>query len=201
MFLPDGRLIASGSWDGVICIFDLHSGKLVLGPLNAHQDPVRSVVFTPNSNHIVSGLYNGSIGVWRVEDGAPACEPLQGHQDGINSVACLPDGAYTVSGSDDATIREWKAPGRGALSNISQFASLTSDQRKPLSAIAGGLTIDGDGWARNRNSQLVFWVPLDMIMLFPCLETVYNIGPEGTCRAEYSERLLLGDEWHGCFVR
>ncbi|KAF8741638.1 WD domain, G-beta repeat, partial [Rhizoctonia solani] len=199
-FSSDGRLIASGSVDGVICIFDSHSGKLVFGPLNAHQDPVKSVVFTLNSNHIVSGSDDRSVRVWRVEDGAPACEPLQGHEGGISSVACSPDGAYIVSGSHDATIRVWKAPGRGAVSDISRSASSTSDQRKPLSAIAGGLTIDRDGWARNRDSQLVFWVPSDMTMLFPCLETVYNIGPEGTCRAEYSERLLLGDEWHGCFV-
>ncbi|QRW17346.1 peptidase C14 [Rhizoctonia solani] len=198
--LPDGRLIAAGSWDGAICIFDSRSGKLVLGPLKAHQDSVRSVVFTPDSNHIVSGSDDRSVRVWRAEDGAPACEPLQGHQRGINSVACSPDGAYIVSGSDDATIRVWKAPGRGTVSDISRSASSSSDQRKPHGAIAGGLTIDRDGWARNRDSQLVFWVPSDMTMLFPCLETVYNIGSEGTLRADYREFLVLGDEWHQCFV-
>ncbi|KAF8679914.1 WD domain, G-beta repeat [Rhizoctonia solani] len=199
-FSPDGRLVASWSRDRVIRIFDAHSGKLALGPLDAHQFSVKSVVFTPDSNHIVSGSADRSVRVWRVEDGAPACEPLQGHQGGINSVACSPDGAYIVSGSEDATIRVWKAPGRSAVSDISRSASSSSDQRKPHGAIAGGLKIDRDGWARNRDSQLVFWVPSDMTMLFPRLETVYNIGPEGTCRAEYSERLLLGDEWHGCFV-
>ncbi|CAE6473853.1 unnamed protein product [Rhizoctonia solani] len=199
-FSPDGRLIASGSTDGTICILDSHSGELVLGPLDAHQDPVRSVVFTPDSNHIVSGSDDRSVRVWRVEDGAPACEPLQGHQYGINSVACSSDGAYIVSGSNDATIRVWKAPGRGAVSDISRSASSISDQRKPLSAIAGGLTIDSDGWARNHDSQLVFWVPSDMLKLFPRLETVYTIGSEGTCRADYSQPLLLGEDWHRCFV-
>ncbi|QRW17360.1 peptidase C14 [Rhizoctonia solani] len=199
-FSPDGRLIASGSTDGAICIFDSHSGELVLGPLKAHQNWVRSVVFTPDSNHIVSGSADRRVGVWRVEDGAPACKPLQGHQGWIYSVACSPDGACIVSGSDDATIRVWKAPGRGAVSDISQSASSTSDQRKPHSAIVGGLTIDGDGWVRNRDSQLVFWVPSDLLKLFPLLETVYTIGSEGTCRADYSQRLLLGEDWHRCFV-
>ncbi|CAE6476899.1 unnamed protein product [Rhizoctonia solani] len=199
-FSPDGRLIASGSADGAICIFDSHSGELVRGPLKAHQDSVRSVVFSPDSNHIVSGSVDRRVGVWRVEDGAPACEPLQGHQRGIYSVACSPDGAYIVSSSDDATIRVWKAPGRGAVSDSSQSASSSSDQRKPHSAIAGGLTIDGDGWARNRDSQLVFWVPSDLLKLFPLLETVYTIGSEGTCRADYSQPLLLGNDWHRCFV-
>ncbi|KAF8761438.1 WD40 repeat-like protein [Rhizoctonia solani] len=217
-FSPDGKHIVSGCDDSKIRMWDSQTlslvfdrfgrrwvevfgrGELALGPLDAHQFSVKSVVFTPDSNHIVSGSADRSVRVWRVEDGAPACEPLQGHQGGINSVACSPDGAYIVSGSEDATIRVWKVPGRSAVSDISRSASSSSDQRKPLSAIAGGLKIDRDGWARNRDSQLVFWVPSDMTMLFPRLETVYNIGPEGTCRAEYSERLLLGDEWHGCFV-
>ncbi|KAF8752544.1 WD40 repeat-like protein [Rhizoctonia solani] len=144
--------------NGTICIFDSHSGELALGPLKAHKKPVRSVVFSPDGSHIVSGSADQSVRVWRVEDGAPACEPLEGHQSWITSVACPSDGAYIVSGSSDSTIRVWKAPGRGVVSDLSQSASSASDQREPHRAIAGGLTID-DGWALNRDSQLVFWVP------------------------------------------
>ncbi|KAF8751531.1 WD domain, G-beta repeat [Rhizoctonia solani] len=199
-FSPDSRLVASGSDDGIICIFDSHSGQLALGPLKAHWNSVRSVVFTPDGSHIVSGSADRSVRVWRVEDGAPACEPLQGHQGGISSVACSPDGAYIVSGSDDSTIRVWKAPGRGVVSNLSRSASSASNQREPHGAIAGGLTIDSNGWARNHDSQLVFWVPSDVLRLFPLLETVYTIGPGGTYRVDYSQPLLLGDDWHRCFV-
>ncbi|KAF8736526.1 WD domain, G-beta repeat, partial [Rhizoctonia solani] len=199
-FSPDGRLIASGSDDGTICIFDSHSGELVLGLLKAHMDWVRSIVFTPDGHHIVSGSVDGSVRVWRVEDGAPACQPLEGHQGAINSVACSPDGAYIVSGSSDSTIRVWKAPRKGAVSDTSRSASSTSDQRKPHGAIVGGLTIDSNGWARNHDSQLVFWVPFDLLKPFPRLETVYTIGPQGTLRVDYNKRLLLGGEWHRCFV-
>ncbi|KAF8751866.1 hypothetical protein RHS01_08336 [Rhizoctonia solani] len=199
-FSPDGKLIASGSEDGAICIFDSHSGELVLDPLKAHQDSVWSLVFSPDGNHIVSGSADRSVRVWRVKDGAPACEPLEGHQDWINSVACSPDGAYIVSGSSDSTIRVWKVPGRGAVSDLSQSASSTSDQREPHRAIAGGLTINRHGWARNRDSQLLFWVPSDLRKVFPRPEIVYTIGPEGMLRVDYSKPLSLGDEWHRCFV-
>ncbi|ELU38085.1 peptidase C14 [Rhizoctonia solani AG-1 IA] len=199
-FSPDGRLIASGFGDGTICIFDSHSGELVLGPFKAHQHWVRSVVFSPDGNQIVYGSRDGRVRVWRVEDGAPACEPLEGDQSEISSVAYSPDGAYIVSGSDDSTIRLWNAPGKGVVSNSSQSASSTSDQRVPYRVIAGGLTIDSDGWARNRDSQLLFWIPSDLLKLFPRLETVYTIRSEGTLRVDYSKRLLIGDEWHRCFV-
>ncbi|CAE6389230.1 unnamed protein product, partial [Rhizoctonia solani] len=200
IFSPDGRLIASGSDDGAIRIFDSRSGKLALGPLKAYQDWVRSIVFSPDGNHIVSGSADRSVRVWRVEDGAPACEPLEGHQGWVNSVACSPDGAYIVSGSDDSTIRVWKAPRTGVVSELSQSPSSTSDQREPHRAIAGGLTIDSGGWARNHDSRLLFWVPSDLRKVFPRPETVYTIGPEGTLRADYSKPLLLGDEWQRCFV-
>ncbi|GAB1526235.1 hypothetical protein RhiTH_009402 [Rhizoctonia solani] len=200
-FSPDGRLIASGSDDGAIRIFDSHSGKLALGPLMAHQDWVRSIVFSPDGNHIVSGSDDGRIGVWRVEDGAPACNPLEGHQGGINSVACSPDGAYIVSGSDDSTVRVWKTPGRGAAYDLSRSASSTLDQREPYRAISSGLTIGRDGWARNSDSQLVFWIPSDMLRLFPRFRNVCTIGPQGSLQVDHDKPLLLGDQWHRCFVR
>ncbi|KAF8675716.1 WD40 repeat-like protein [Rhizoctonia solani] len=199
-FSPDGRLIASWSGDGTICIFGSHSGELVLGPLKGHQHSVKSVVFSPDGDYIVSGSEDQSVRVWRVGDGAPACEALEGHQNQVQSVACSPNGAYIVSGSSGSTIRVWKAPGRGVGSDLSLSAFSTSDERQPHYAIAGGLTINSDGWARNHNSQLLFWVPSDLLNLFPRPETAYTIGPEGTLRADYSKRLLLGDEWHRCFA-
>ncbi|KAF8748406.1 WD40 repeat-like protein [Rhizoctonia solani] len=199
-FSPDGQLVASGSDDGTICVFDSRSGNLVLGPLKGHEYSVNSVVFSPDGSHIVSGSGDGSVRVWVVKDGAPACEPLRGHQNGVKSVAYSPDGRYIVSGSDDLTIRVWKAPGGGVVSDLSHSVSSASDQRQIYRAIARGLTVSPDGWVRNHDSKLVFWAPSDIRRLFPTLETVYTIGPEGILHADYSQPLLLGEEWHGCYV-
>ncbi|KAF8751845.1 ATPase involved in DNA repair [Rhizoctonia solani] len=181
-FSSDGKHVVSRSDDGKIRLWArrryhacfVHLGRcgikgwqVVLGPLKAHQDSVMSVVFSPDGNHIVSGSADGRVGVWRVEDGAPACRPLEGHQRCICSVACSLDGAYIVSGSDDSTIRVWKTPGRGAAYDSSRSASSTSDQREPHRAIAGGLTIDSGGWARNHDLRLIFWVPSDLRKSFP----------------------------------
>ncbi|KAF8729120.1 Galactose mutarotase-like, partial [Rhizoctonia solani] len=177
-FSPDGRFIASHPFHGGICVFDSHSCDFVLGPRDGCFHIERSSVFSPDGNYIVSGSSGGSVQIWRVEGWAPAYEPLEGHQGFACSLAYSPDGAYIASASEDSTIRVWKAPGRRAISSSSQYDSSTSDQREPHAAIAGGLTIDDDGWARNRDSRPLFWVPFDLRNLLPRPENLYIIGPE-----------------------
>ncbi|GAB1528149.1 hypothetical protein RhiTH_011340 [Rhizoctonia solani] len=198
-FSPNDTLIASGSDDGTICVFDSYTGNLLLGPLSAHPHRVWSVVFSPDGTHIVSGSDDQTVRVWSVKDRAAVCEPMQDHQSGVLSVAYSPDGAYIVSSSYDPTIRVWKAPGVGSF-HPSRAISSSSSHVEPHSAIAGGLRISDDGWARNDKSELVFWVPADMVdifLIFPCL---LDIGSRGSLSVGYTKPLLLGDEWDRCFV-
>ncbi|KAF8733633.1 WD domain, G-beta repeat, partial [Rhizoctonia solani] len=198
-FSPNSRFIAFELNPSGIHVFDSHSGDFALGPLDGHFTCRCPVMFSPDGNQIVSGSDDGSVRVWRVVDRAPACEPLRGHCDWVYSVAYSPDGVYIVSGALDSTIRVWRAPGTRATSSSSQYDSSTSDRGEPHAAI-GGMTIGDDGWARNRDSQLLFWVPSDMVKLFPQLRGVYTIAPEGILRVDYDQPLLLGEEWHRCYV-
>ncbi|GAB1523593.1 hypothetical protein RhiTH_006743 [Rhizoctonia solani] len=198
-FSPNGALIASGSLDCTICVFDSHTGHLVLGPLSAHRDSVRSVVFSPDGTHVVSGSDDRTVRVWSVKDGAAVCEPMQGHQSYVLSVACSPDGAYIVSSSYDSTIRVWKAPGVGSSHPLRAISS-SSSHVEPHSAIAGRLRISDDGWARNDKSQLVFWVPADMVSLFSGFPGALGIGSPGTLQIDYGEHLFVGDEWERCYL-
>ncbi|CAA7270819.1 unnamed protein product [Cyclocybe aegerita] len=132
-FSPDGKRMASGSWDHTICIWDAESwtilqgpleghtdfnaetGKVVAGPLKGHADVVLSVAFSPDGSYVVSGSADETVRIWGAETGMPVGDPLGGHTNWVISVAFLPDSKRIVSGSEDRSIRTWDAETGNAI--------------------------------------------------------------------------------------
>lgn len=108
-YLPGGHRVVSGDDLGVICVWNIHTGRAVIGPLRAHRDQVSCVAVSPNGRHICSGSLDRTIRLWDAESGAPVGRPMTGHDDYVNGVAYSPDGMRIVSCSDDTTVRLWDA--------------------------------------------------------------------------------------------
>lgn len=62
---PDGRYIASGSYDNTIKLWNLRTGEL-LRTLREHSDRVYSVAFSPNGQTIASGSWDNTVRIWGV---------------------------------------------------------------------------------------------------------------------------------------
>ena len=101
-FSPDGKTLASGSYDNTVKLWDVGSGK-VIRTLTGHEDVyVYSVAFSPDGKTLASGSNDKTIKLWDVGSGK-VIRTLAGHEDGVVSVAFSPDGKTLASGSMDKT--------------------------------------------------------------------------------------------------
>ena len=105
-FNVDGTVLASGSADHSIRLWDVERSKLKR-TLSGHAGAVARVAFSPNGETLASGSDDHSIRLWDVKTGEIKAI-LTGHSQMVTSVAFSPDGETLASASDDDSIRLWK---------------------------------------------------------------------------------------------
>ncbi|WXC50995.1 hypothetical protein QX201_010700 [Fusarium graminearum] len=105
VFSSDDRLIASGSWDKTIKIWNVATGKEEQ-TLEGHTDWVNSVVFSSDDRLIASGSDDNTIKIWNVATGKEE-QTLEGHMSWVSSVVFSSDDRLIASRSRDKTIKIW----------------------------------------------------------------------------------------------
>ena len=109
-FSPNSKILASGSEDRTIRLWDLSQAEenpKLLKELEEHNFWVSSVAFSPDGKRLVSGSYDKTIRIWNLNHLDEDPIVLRGHEQSVTSVAFYPDGKTLVSGSYDNTVRHW----------------------------------------------------------------------------------------------
>ncbi len=101
---PDDNKIASGSLDGTVMIWDIHSCHL-LQTCACHAQQVWCVAWSSDSKLIVSGGDDGIVIVSDAETGTQTVGPLKGHENCVRSVYLKSH--FVVSRSGEGVVIVW----------------------------------------------------------------------------------------------
>jgi polar amino acid transport system permease protein len=105
-FNPDGDILASGSADTTIVLWELAGGE-VAGTAEGHWAAVTTMVFDQGGAFLLSGSKDGTMKNLRVP-GGKSTATYQGHLSAVNSVGPGLQQDTLFSAGDDGTLRTWE---------------------------------------------------------------------------------------------
>jgi WD40 repeat protein len=162
---PDGKLVAVGSYDGVVQLWKADTGSPV-GREILHDNPIDDIAFSRDGKRVIT-VCGDEVHLWDVETTAAICPPIR-HSGFINAVTLSVDGQHILTTTAENLdgifvgdiVREW---------SIATGSLTKSFQRIPATVIAsysgpnGKLAVSRQGndfdfeKTSPHNSTLVVW--------------------------------------------
>lgn len=136
---PESNILASGSDDKTICLWNLNTGKHIFTFFGLSK-PISCVAFNPRIPLLVSGGLDRAITTWNLETNTMRslysdAGSSYSHLDFIFSAAFTSNGEILATGSADKTIKIWDIPRwvstrtlKGHLDTIWSIAIGSNDQ-------------------------------------------------------------------------
>jgi len=107
---PDGKLIATGSGDETVQVWDVARGKNVLSYCgHCHKigkGLIQAVMWSPDGKYIVSGSWDKTVRIWDASTGH-TISTYRSYYEVVEAVAWSPDGKYIASGNRNGIAHVW----------------------------------------------------------------------------------------------
>jgi WD40 repeat protein len=162
---PGGLLVATGSWDKTVRVWNAKTGDL-LTTYTGHSELVDALAWSPNGRYIASGSWDHTVQLWDAFSGQPIW-PHPAYMDAeVSSLSWSPNGQYIAVGSWDHTVRIWKV----------------STEQLVLSYDGQGEFVNAVAWSPNgqylasagNNDKVLIWDPLTGITYQTCYYPLGN---------------------------
>ncbi|MCB9420064.1 MAG: helix-turn-helix domain-containing protein [Ardenticatenaceae bacterium] len=123
-FNTDETILASGGYNGEICLWDASTGKLIK-KVTGNRVWIYALAFQPDGERLATGGFYGSVRVWNTQD-MSLQYVLDGHSSSVHAIAFSADGSKLVTSSRDGSIRIWDLT-NGACLHTLQHGEPDSD--------------------------------------------------------------------------
>ena len=180
---PDGRRVASASWDGTVGLTSLVDGQSTF--LKGHAGPVNDVLFSADGQWLYTASSDGTIRVWDIA-GQLQERVLVEHGFGVNVLARdavgnlafgAINGALKVVSPIDGSVLADLSFGRRPILSI---AAHRETNRLAIGDSVGRVTVVmSDGWRVEDDVEVLPSTPLRAMTFSPGGETLYVGTPQG----------------------
>ena len=157
-----------------------------------HTSTITCTSYPPNGCYIASGSMDCTIRFWGAETGSAVSNPLEGHTGYAWFVSNSPALQLLISGSIDRTV----ALG-GPIPPVSRNVSSPGHH---ISADFGAQQPDSEGWLKDSEGRLLYWVPKDChtglhslaLMTIPWTSDIWSVSLD-------FEEFVFGTSWTQIF--
>ena len=136
-FSRDGSLLATGSKDGLLHLWDVQTWTHKQDPIAGHEEAISCIAFSPNGIQIATGSSDKTVRLWNAGTGESIGTPMAGHEDDVRALAWSPDGSTLASGDNDEIIILWETgPSRMRVKLSGHKENATRDPLHPTGIIS-----------------------------------------------------------------